>query len=943
MRPGRVVLMLATAAALGAARVSAQVPGFPARPPAPPRLPGDTTRARHDSAGADTSKAGRGAGLPSGPTRAFQAADSVTAALLQLRGFRVTRYAADSVQFLPPDKEIRLSGHGLVERDSSTLQADTIRYAERNCALTAAGGPEMFDAQGVMVGHGMRYDACNHAGVIGRATTSFPEGATTWYLRGNLATDNEKNRSYAEGATVTSCDSPDPHYHFAVRELKWVSKSVMVARPALLYVADVPILWMPFIFQDMRHGRHSGLIPPQFGINDIVRNSPTYHRHISNLGWYFVLSDYADAQVTTDWYAQSFWDVNGRLRYRWLNRFLAGGVAYQEMHEVGGSVSRRITWSHQQQFSQTSSLSASLDYASSSNVISRNAVDPILAVQTIDSRVNFQKTFAWGSLSLGGSRTQSLDKPLVTMTLPTVAFTPNPISIGQSVTWSPSFNLTNSLQNQQATGVYAFTGPLDSSQILSNSRQTSISVSTPLRIGRWTWSNAFSINDQVNDAHRTIVRQDPRDSTKTGIRSYAGSFETDIDWSTGIGLPVLLQGTWNLQPSVNIVNKTGGAYLVRSTFSGGGFVSQGKRLGYTVSISPTFFGLFGGIGPVARFRHSISPSISWTYSPATTIPDAYARAVSPNDSVGNTHILASQSLSFGLSQNIEAKLRPPPRAPGDTTKADSSAAAREGAKIRLLSIQTSGLGIDLEQAKQRGRTGWTTGTLSNTFSSDLLSGFSLSTSHDLFQGQVGQAGSSFKPFLTSVSARFSVGPSFLQFLGSLLGLTSSAPAPAARRDTSTARTPDTLQVPVIPNYAYQRGPLQNNPTSFDQTAGRGVASNFRASLAFDLQRSRPVKTLLPGARDSTFVAQPTRSTLSGGISFSPTRNWSVSWQTLYDFTAGKFGSHVLMLNRTMHDWHATFSFVQSPNGNVVFNFNITLTDQPEIKFDYDQRNLPAQP
>jgi len=69
----------------------------------------------------------------------------------------------------------------------------------------------------------------------------------------------------------------------------------------------------------------------------------------------------------------------------------------------------------------------------------------------------------------------------------------------------------------------------------------------------------------------------------------------------------------------------------------------------------------------------------------------------------------------------------------------------------------------------------------------------------------------------------------------------------------------------------------------------------------------------------------------------------VSWQTLYDFAKGEFGSHVLRLDRDLHDWRATFSFVQSPNGNVVFNFNITLIDQPEIKFDYDQRNLPTTP
>jgi hypothetical protein len=654
------------ALALSAAPAAAQVrPRVQVIRPDTVRQRSDSARARGDSATADTAKAGRGAGLPTKPSRSFAAPDSVTAALMKLSGFRVTRYAGDSVQFLPPDKRIHLIGSALLERDGSTLQADTVRYAEQNCALTAAGSPQMFDKQGVVVGRAMLYDACNHAGVIGGATTTFPEGNAIWYLRGSMAMDNEEDRTYAARSTVTSCDLPDPHYHFGTREVKWISKSLMVARPAILYVADVPILWLPFIFQDMRRGRRSGLIPPSFGLSDIVRNSPSYHRHITNLGYYWVLGDYADAQATVDWYSRSLLTLQGRLRYRWLNRFLAGGVAYQEMREVGGSVSRRISWSHQQDFSIRSHFTANIDYASSSRIISRNAVDPVLAVATIDSRANYQQSFPWGSLSVGGSRTQSLDKPLVTMTLPVVAFTPNPVSFGPDVTWSPSFSLTNALQYQQATSLFRF-GPLpaESSAVLTNSRQTSISIGTPLRVGRWTWSNSFSVSDQVNNTPRSLRKVDPADSTKLQLRSYGGAFETDIDWSTGIGLPTLLQGTWNLQPSINIVNKTGRAFLVRSPFSGGGFVSQGKRLGYNLSLSPTFFGLFGGIGPVARFRHSISPSVTWSYSPAATVPAAFARAISANDSAGDLHVPATQTLSFGLSQNIEAKLRPPPRPPG---------------------------------------------------------------------------------------------------------------------------------------------------------------------------------------------------------------------------------------------------------------------------------------
>ena len=152
----------------------------------------------------------------------------------------------------------------------------------------------------LVIGAGMTYDACNKVGLIARANTDFPEGGATWYLRGDLAVDNAENRVYASGATITSCDLPDPHYHFAARDVKWVSKTIMVSRPAVLYVADVPILWLPFIFQDLRKGRRSGLIPPQFGVNDIVRNSRSYQRHISNLGYYWAIGDYADAQSFLD-------------------------------------------------------------------------------------------------------------------------------------------------------------------------------------------------------------------------------------------------------------------------------------------------------------------------------------------------------------------------------------------------------------------------------------------------------------------------------------------------------------------------------------------------------------------------------------------------------------------------------------------------------------------
>ena len=105
---------------------------------------------------------------------------------------------------------------------------------------------------------------------------------------------------------ITSCDLPMPHYHFSAREMKWVSNTVLVARPVVLYVRDVPVVWLPFIFQDVRPGRHSGILIPQFGFNDMIRPSTGYNRQITNIGYYWAANDYMDLAARLDWFANRY-------------------------------------------------------------------------------------------------------------------------------------------------------------------------------------------------------------------------------------------------------------------------------------------------------------------------------------------------------------------------------------------------------------------------------------------------------------------------------------------------------------------------------------------------------------------------------------------------------------------------------------------------------------
>ncbi|HWP36380.1 MAG TPA: twin-arginine translocase subunit TatC [Gemmatimonadales bacterium] len=877
------------------------------------------------------SAAARAVGLPSAPKRSFPPPDSVLQALMRREGFRITRYAGDSLSLEAQSRRIDLTGSALVEREGSTLEADTVRFFQADCRLEARGTPTLFDRNTVLVGEGMGYNTCEHRGIVEEAHTSFNQSGVEWFLRGALAVDSASTRLYAGSSRITSDTSRVPHWHFSAGQIKWVTNTILVARPAVLYVRDVPVLWLPFIFQDMRQGRRSGLLVPRFGINDLVRPNRGYKRHVNNVGYYVALNDYMDMQASLDWWSETSVQVHGQLDYRWLNRFVSGSLAVSRLFENGGARSLTLTANHQQSFDQRTSLNARINYASSARVLERNSVDPLLTTASLQSNANFQKQFAWGTLALGGSRSQDLSNGVVTQTLPTLNLTPRAINLSRSVTWSPAVTV-NSTQRLNERGGVMDLPPLDGrprvDTLFVDTRATDIAIRTPLRIGSWNWENGFTISDDRTN-RRTVLRVvDPTNPADTLTRFYGEDFSTGVDWTTGIGLPILFQSTWRLAPRVGIQNSAGGDFLIRNRNTGGRFVSQSKRLSFGASVAPTLFGFFPGFGPLSRIRHAVSPGVSWEYAPSATVPEDYAKAIDPTGTRGLRTAPPRHALTFSLQQTFEAKFRLPR---GDTATDD-----RNARKIKLLSIQTSGVSYDFEQAKQPGKTGWTTAQITNAFTSDLLPGFSISTSHDLWVGAVGSDTARFDPFLSSISTRFSVSAAtFARILAWIVG----GPAPVQEPAREMPQQP-------LPQ---EQGGLQPQPQqstvpgalvgyrSTEDLAGRVPRGRgLELSVGYEDQRTRAGGTTAPGGIGPGGGGNRSLSLSTG---FSPTRNWSLSWSTMYNFTTSEFGQHMLRLERDLHRWRATFAFVKAPNGNFAFNFHITLLDQPDIKFQYDQRTV----
>jgi hypothetical protein len=961
--------------------------GAQRQPPRPVPQPGQPTRA--PLATADTTKRDSLA--------RFSAPDSVMQALLKKPGYSVTRYEGETVTFDNDSKALAIAAaaarRAIVERDSQRVVTDsTIGYDQRtnraSVSSTSRGKYEITLGQGQapIQGSGTGgYDLGQQSGRLTNVRLTADEGGERWFIQSEISTvmkgDSARGvpmRFYGLGGTLTSCDDSLPDYHFRLREIKRTEKT-LVARPAVMYLQDIPVMWLPFVFQDIRPGRRSGILPPGFGASDIVRNNPNYRRYIENIGYYWAISDYVDMAAWVDWRSAAggdstdpgWYKLNAEWKYNWMSRFLSGRIATSYNKDRVGAENLAVSWGHQQKLGSDRNINADVNYTTSTTLQRRNTFIPAAAIATIVSRVGFSDKFGPASLQIGGQQTQFPGREQVERAAPSITLSTTSMAIGDWLVWTPSigFNESATLKIDQPSTfstryVSDANGQLIRVDTLDRNRfERQLNIASPLRLFGFDLGQNVTIRDRLLDYPEEVLVYPDADSSRKEFRVFHQTFRTDIDWNPVLSLPPIFRNRFKLTPSVQLSNVDGGPYWVRSMLSGGKFVHQSKRLSYGLSAAPTMFGLFPGFGPFSRVRHAISPTLSYSYAPSKRVSDDYLEAIGLSKQV-YLGSLAQNSVTLGLTQNFEAKIR--------GAETDSSGSDATAQKIKLLSTTFSPLTYDFERARKTGRrlSGFTSESFSSTLTSDLLPGFDISAQYSLFEGSTQTDTARFSPYMTSLSSRMSFSQTnnplavITRLFGKAVPERSEPVTPATRPDDiSLARQMATQ--PVAGQSARTRqfmGP---------QTQG------WQATINFSSSRSRPVRgghvvdidprvqcerlrdlnpflydeclrqpalqePIAPVTAGSPIIRTPRQTSATGNMSFGLTEKWAASWNTSYDFEQSQFASHMVTLQRDMHDFRAIFSFTHSPNGNFAFNFFIALKPQPELKFDYSRATVRSR-
>nr|HQV32688.1 putative LPS assembly protein LptD [Calditrichia bacterium] len=408
IRPGIVLACLFFALSLHA-QDSTAVPPFSS----PANSPGSEASAAPDSSIPDSLKV-----LPPPPSSGIEGP---------------VRYRAENILFSLSDQTSVLSRNVVIEYQDISLTAGQVTIDWVHSTMTAVGIADTTDSLGHPVtrqlpvltekgeqpitGIRLSYDFKNNRGKVVEGKTEMAPG----YYQGEDIRKVGESTLLVEDGYFTTCNHEQPHFYFRSKKMRMRVKKTAVARPVVLYIADVPLLAAPFAIFPLQRGRRSGIILPTYGENSFGG------RYLQNFGYYMALSDYMDATLKASFYEKSGLNYDGQFRYKKrysLNGNVNASYSPKDIRTGRRQERWRLTYRHTQEVSPTLKISGQGDFTSDKNYTRDYYTDyNNLTTQTLRANLNINKTLPGNrSLSIGLDRQQNLQTEQISYSLPNMTF-----------------------------------------------------------------------------------------------------------------------------------------------------------------------------------------------------------------------------------------------------------------------------------------------------------------------------------------------------------------------------------------------------------------------------------------------------------------------------------------------------------------------------------------
>jgi lipopolysaccharide assembly outer membrane protein LptD (OstA) len=512
---------------------------------------------------------------------------------------------------LNTDTKIVKAWSAIVEGDSVQTRDELAQELQPNAIPVI-----LHDGDEKVYGDYLEYSIGTKKGRIIQSKSHYTQG---YYYGDRLVREQEKI-FYVDDGRYTTCSADDPHFHFRSKSMKLMEGDKLIARPVVFYLGRLPLLAIPYYVFPLKRGRHSGILPLDFG------SFQSGQRYVKNVGYYWAASDYFDWQGGFDYYErQRTFTISNRLNY--VQRYVlsvnasAGYTRETSYDRFAAAEKGSSSWIargvYQHSISPSFTISADGQYQSNANYFKdySSNLDERLN-RSVKSSANFTKRFGRSVvLSGSASHTENLDAKSRTDNIPEARVT------------LPS--------------LYPFG---------SGSRDANGQVVT-----KWYHGFTFRYSPNIlNFSTRTTLRDttfSPVKETPTR-KKYAR-----INHNPSLTLPVIKPIQWiTIVPSFSYNESW--TKIFRTDQSDRDSIDADpiyRTYSYSTGASVKT-SLYGGLTPnfagLVALRHVLTPSVSYGYSPDI---DRLAKVRSYASAIGGSK--KSSTFTFLLEQLFQAKVR----------------------------------------------------------------------------------------------------------------------------------------------------------------------------------------------------------------------------------------------------------------------------------------------
>ena len=826
-------------------------------------------------------------------------------------------YSADQIDYRIKTEKTNLIGGAKVKHGNTDLEAGFIKVDWRYSMLNALSRAEtdtlseplkpIITEKGrePMVGDDMTYNLDTKRGRVKKGATKADDG----YYTGKEIRNESNKIFYIRNSSFTTCDLDIPHFHFESDKMKIVQDDMVIARPIILHLGQIPVMGIPLgIFPHKGGRRHSGWIMPAYGENR------SRGQFIDGLGYYWAPNDFWGSKFTMSMGDQQgiVFKLNNQYRIRYKfngsfslrnQQFLTGGDDITTLGEDRKS-DFMVRWTHAQILRNHQSLNANVTYSSNGDYNRTYGLD---AAERMNQKATSNMTY---------TKRWPKSKNSVSMNL----YSNQDLLIDQKVDPNSNYFISPTSAGTQLN-IFNRTLPK-----FSFRHGQSDLIPTTATDKKWyhniTWNYGLNYTNKDRQYYESqlVPSTDTYDWKRDQNGNPIDTVYKDNGWihTASINAPQKLFKYISINPSLSLRSA-----WVDKTFEGLGFDDSTSSFksnevqgfsarttgSFSLSANTQIYGIIPiPIGPIKVIRHVASPSLGLSWSPDFSKPlfgqdlGYFQTFTDPNDNeyihdrfsgtmAGSTPRTERKSMNFSLNNVFQAKV----------LKDD------EEKKVDLLSWRMSSsynfAADEYHMANLRS-------SLRSKVAGNLNLDFSMTHDFYGFDQETGarvpdfnkNKNGSISPRLTN--ARFSTG---FRFSGTRIRDTEESEE--TKDDTTTVE--DDLSGPGLTN------PTKNMKNSLKG----GKLWNTNVSLSYSYTASNPLHPR------ETFWVNTTSS-------IQMTKNWRVSYRSRFDIMEKDLVSHSFSIYRDLHCWELSLNWTPGGLGQGVYvKLNVKSPTLQDLKIE----------